>query len=49
MDGRLLVATTDGRLQVRDDPYGETSAIWERDLSAQRPEPAAPPREAAEW
>ncbi len=45
--GRLLVATTDGRLQVRE-PNG-SDVVWELDLSADVPDPEPPPAEAREW
>lgn len=48
-DGRLLVATTDGRLQVRVAPYDAASAAWDRDLSAEVPDPTPAPPEANEW
>jgi hypothetical protein len=41
--GQLLVATTDGRLQVRDGDAGERVA-WEVDLSGDEPDPHAPPK-----
>jgi hypothetical protein len=44
--GRLLVATVDGRLQIRGDA---TSTTWEADEGALEPEAAPPPREASEW
>ncbi|HTE74910.1 MAG TPA: hypothetical protein VK640_17170 [Actinomycetes bacterium] len=46
--GDLLVATTDGRLQVRtgDGPHHVT---WEVDLSADDPDPQPPPPQAREW
>ena len=46
--GALLVATADGRLQVRagDDPLRVT---WEVDLAADAPDPQPPPPEAREW
>lgn len=44
-DGRLLVATLDGRIQVRD---GE-SVRWEQDLSVLSPDPQPPPAEAGRW
>src|SRR5262245_60641628 len=45
-DGRLLVATMDGRLQIREDA---TSASWEANEGAFEPDPAPPPAEASEW
>jgi hypothetical protein len=47
--GRLLVATTDGQLQVRDDPTGATRPAWTLDLGEDVPEPTAPPAEARRW
>jgi hypothetical protein len=47
--GRLLVATTDGSLQVRDDPWDATSVVWSMDLAATRPEPTEPPAIARRW
>lgn len=44
-DGRLLVATDDGRLQVRQG--GEVA--WETDLSGLSPDPQPPPAEADRW
>jgi len=46
-DRRLLVATTDGRLQVRDVD-GEV-VHWERDLAGAGPDPQPPPLEASRW
>ena len=37
-DGRLLVATTDGRLQIRD----EETTVWEYDVAALHPDPQPP-------
>ena len=48
-DGQLLVATKHGRLQVREAPFDTGSATWERDVSADRPDPAPAPPEAREW
>ena len=47
--GRLLVATTTGRLQVREEPWDETSTTWSADLSDDRPAPAEPPSIARRW
>lgn len=44
-DGRLLVATSDGRLQVRTG----TDVEWEQDLAAMEPDPQPPPAEATRW
>jgi hypothetical protein len=48
-DGRLLVATTDGRLQVRAGDPRELDVVWEADLTPFEPDPQPPPREAAQW
>jgi len=45
--GRLLVATSDGRLQVRD--AGGSDVSWETDLAADDPDPRPPPDDAREW
>ena len=45
--GRLLVATLDGRLQIRD-VAGE-AVTWEADEAAHIPDPAPPPAEAKLW
>ncbi|HEV8585181.1 MAG TPA: hypothetical protein VGT02_09455 [Methylomirabilota bacterium] len=47
-DGRLLVATEDGRLQIRDGG-DDATVLWEHDLAALTPVPAAPPDEARQW
>ena len=46
-DGRLLAATDEGHLQLRD----ETGRIvlWELDLTPMRPDPRAAPWEADQW
>lgn len=46
-DGRLLVATADGRLQVRDGLGGDVR--WETDLSGFSPDPQPAPAEATRW
>jgi hypothetical protein len=48
-EGRLLVATKDGRLQIRAEEDGGFVPVHEVDLASLRPEPAPPPREAARW
>lgn len=48
-DGRLLVATIDGRLQIRDGEAGRLAVGWEVDLAALAPGPAPPPDEARRW
>lgn len=47
--GRLLVATTDGQLQVRDEPWDASAAVWAVDLSGDVPAPAEPPAVARRW
>jgi hypothetical protein len=47
--GRLLVATTDGRLQIRSGDTAPGSIVWETDLSADEPDPRPPPDEARAW
>jgi hypothetical protein len=46
-DGRLLVATTQGRLQIRDGASLEVT--WEEDLAVMEPDPQPPPAEAGTW
>lgn len=46
--GRLLVATKDARLQIRDGDDG-TTVQWEHDLAPMRPESEVPPPEASQW
>jgi hypothetical protein len=50
-NGRLLIATTDGRLQIREVARGadEGSVVWEADEAAFVPDPTPPPAEAALW
>jgi len=45
-DGRLLVATADGRLQARTIDDAVTVVAWERDLAALQPDPVAAPSDA---
>jgi len=45
--GRLLVATDDGRMQIRDGADG--SVQWESDEAAFEPDPTPPPAEAWTW
>ena len=47
LDGRLLVATSDGRLQVRDETAADVT--WEHDLAEETPHPTPPPPEASAW
>ena len=46
-DRRLLVATVDGRLQVRSPDA--RSVEWEHDLSVLEPDPTPPTAEASSW
>lgn len=48
-DGRLLVATVDGRLQAHAGSEGEVAVRAEVDLAALAPAPAPPPEEAQRW
>ncbi|HXH83287.1 MAG TPA: hypothetical protein VNN07_10195 [Candidatus Tectomicrobia bacterium] len=48
-DGSLLVATRDGRLQVRQGPPERLVVAWEHDLASLTPETAPPPAHAREW
>lgn len=48
-DGRLLVATTGGQLQIRQCSGTTTTTSWEHDLSGSPPEPTPPPAAAREW
>jgi hypothetical protein len=50
--GRLLVATVDGRLQIRDVARGrptDGSITWETNEGALTPDPTPPPAGAAVW
>ncbi len=47
--GRLLVATTNGRLQVRETNGAGMRVVQEHDLAALRPKPIEPPAWAVEW
>jgi hypothetical protein len=47
--GRLLIATTDGRLQIRSLGEPGESVVFEADLTRYAPQPEPPPRWAAEW
>jgi len=50
--GRLLVATEEGRLQIReiDSVASQPGTVeWEADESAFTPDPSPPPRDAAVW
>ncbi len=46
-NGRLLIATTDGHLQIRDP--SDSTIVFDEDLAAMQPDPQPPPPEAAEW
>jgi hypothetical protein len=46
---RLLVATTTGRLEVREDPWDATSIAWSIDLGDDRPAAAEQPSLARRW
>lgn len=48
-EGRLLAATVDGKLQIRDGSMTTGTVLAEVDLAALRPQPAPPPREAHRW
>ncbi len=48
-DGRLLVATIDGRLQVRTGAPDALEVAWETDLAPLQPDPQPPPSEASRW
>jgi hypothetical protein len=47
-NGRLLVATTNGALEIREDPL-DTTAAWSVDLGSAAPAPAEPPAIARHW
>ena len=47
--GRLLVATTEGRLEVRSGPWDAPRVEWSMDVSQTRPEPVEPPSIARRW
>ncbi len=49
-DGRLLVATRDAKLQIRDPDVGAAAAVlFERDIAALEPDPRPAPAWAEEW
>jgi len=48
-DGRLLVATTDGKLQVRDESADRLDVVFEVNLNGYEPAPSPPPAEAHHW
>jgi len=47
--GRLLVATTDGRLQIRPGSPRDSTVVWETDLAPLEPDPQPPPSQASQW
>jgi hypothetical protein len=47
--GRLLVATTDGRLQIRKASARHSETVWEIELSHLTPNPTPAPAEAHHW
>ena len=47
--GRLLVATRDGRLQIRELGEGSPRVVSEADAGTGGPRPVAPPPEALRW
>ena len=47
--GRLLVATTDGHLQIRDEPWDAAATSWSVDLAGDVPDPTEPPSIARRW
>jgi len=47
--GRLLVATTDGRLQIRTGTPRDPGPLWETDLAPLQPDPQPPPSDASQW
>jgi hypothetical protein len=48
-DGRLLVATRDGRLQIRELSTDGLRVVSEANAAAETPQPAAPPADALRW
>jgi hypothetical protein len=46
-NGRLLVATDTGRLQIRDG--AGDAVLWETDEGSATPDPSPPPAEASTW
>jgi hypothetical protein len=47
--GRLLVATTDGRVEVRGSPWTPADATSTVDLARDTPNPTLPPDIARRW
>jgi hypothetical protein len=48
-DGSLLVATTDGHLQIRHYAGGSMNVHWQHDVWALTPDPQKPPKAAHLW
>ena len=48
-DGRLLAATRDGRLQIREITKRGLALRWEANLAALDPSPSPPPPDAYHW
>ena len=48
-DGRLLVATTDGHLQIWGAPFDAGAVEWSVDVSNDVPDPEEPPSLARRW
>lgn len=48
-DGRLLVATVDGRLQIREVSRHASRIDFEHDMSLLAPDPTPPPEAARRW
>jgi hypothetical protein len=48
-DGRLLLATTGGRLQIADHSAEAITVAWEVDLAPLVPDPSPPPALARRW
>jgi hypothetical protein len=48
-DGRLLIATADGRLQIADAAADAIAVAWEVDLAPLVPDPSPPPAVARRW
>jgi hypothetical protein len=48
-EGRLLVATRSGRLQIRSPRSGGHDVVFDADLAELTPEPTPAPASAANW
>jgi hypothetical protein len=48
-DGRMLAATRDGRLQIRDVTGRGVAVRWETNLAPLEPDPTPPPADASRW